>query len=88
MLETIREYAQEVLSQSPEAEQVATLHLNYFSHLSAEAEQALRGSTRDMWMVRCDDELPNIRKALSWAQNDTAQWEAYRDLAERFADVR
>jgi predicted ATPase/DNA-binding SARP family transcriptional activator/DNA-binding CsgD family transcriptional regulator len=66
MLETIREYAQERLEQSGEAESIKRVHAEYFLALAEEAEQELIGPREAQWFDRLEEELDNIREALSW----------------------
>jgi predicted ATPase/DNA-binding SARP family transcriptional activator len=67
MLETIREYALERLTERGEAAAARNAHAAYFADLAERAEQALRGPDQVAWFDRMDDELPNLRAALAWA---------------------
>jgi predicted ATPase/DNA-binding SARP family transcriptional activator len=67
MLETIREYALERLSERGEATAARHAHASYFADLAERAEQALRGPDQVAWFDRMDEELPNLRAALAWA---------------------
>lgn len=72
MLETIREYAEERLSESDEAEIVRRRHAEYFYALASEAEPKLRGMEASVWMSRMERELNNFRAALEWSiENDS-----------------
>jgi tetratricopeptide (TPR) repeat protein len=42
-------------------------HLNYFLHLTEQAEPALFGPDQAAWLQRLDQELDNLRLALKWA---------------------
>jgi DNA-binding CsgD family transcriptional regulator len=68
MLETIREYARERLEESGEAETIKRAHAQYFLALAEEAEQELIGPREAQWFDRLEEELDNIREALSWSQ--------------------
>jgi predicted ATPase len=63
MLETIREYALEVLTESGEERDRRLCHAEYFLGVAEEAEPHLRGSPKD-WLDLLDSELDNFRAAL------------------------
>jgi predicted ATPase/DNA-binding SARP family transcriptional activator len=79
--EIVRAYALEKLVQSGNQENIRTRHLNYFVHLSKQAELELRGPTRVEWMERLNEERNNIRAALHWA--DKTDVEAGLHLSSR-----
>jgi predicted ATPase/DNA-binding SARP family transcriptional activator/DNA-binding CsgD family transcriptional regulator len=66
MLETIREYAQERLEKSGEAECIKRAHAEYFLALAEEAESMLWGPEEAVWLDRLEQEHDNMRAALSW----------------------
>ena len=61
MLLTIREYAQELLEASPEAEDLRQRHANYYLHLVEEADPELRGPNQQVWFRTLEHEYDNIR---------------------------
>jgi predicted ATPase len=63
MLETVREYAAELLERSGEAGRAAARHAEYFLALAEDAEPHLRG-TPGQWLDRLDVEHDNLRAAL------------------------
>ena len=67
MLETIREYALELLKVSGEAAQVARQHADYFLVLAEQAEGLLSGPDQGMGFRRIDAGLDNLRVALAWS---------------------
>jgi predicted ATPase/class 3 adenylate cyclase/tetratricopeptide (TPR) repeat protein len=67
MLETIREYAHEKLTQAGEAEAMQGRHLAFYLALAEEAAPELRRHGQLIWMKRLDQENDNLRAALSWA---------------------
>jgi predicted ATPase/DNA-binding SARP family transcriptional activator len=67
MLETVREYANERLEESGEADFRRRRHADHFLGLAEEAEPELKGENAAAWLVRLDAELDNFRAALAWA---------------------
>jgi predicted ATPase/DNA-binding SARP family transcriptional activator/DNA-binding CsgD family transcriptional regulator len=67
MLEPVRQYAQEELEGSGEAEAVWRTHAEFFLTLGEEAEPHLRGPEQAAWFERLETEHDNLRSALSWA---------------------
>jgi len=75
MLETIRQYGQELLQQSGENDLIRRAHRDFFLDLTLRAEKQLSGPDQAAWMDRLDQEKENIRLALehSMAQGDLDQ---------------
>jgi DNA-binding CsgD family transcriptional regulator/Tfp pilus assembly protein PilF len=67
MLETIREYALERLSEAGEEQAVRRAHAEYYLALAEEAEPWLTTGGQVSWLDRLEDEHGNLRAALSWA---------------------
>ena len=67
MLETIREYAVELLEFAGEHEALRERHLAYFLDLAIEAEPRLTGPDQAEWFRRLADEQDNLREALEQA---------------------
>jgi Bacterial regulatory proteins, luxR family len=67
LLETIRKYGQEKLSESGEAEQVREQHAGYFAALAQEAEPELKGERQVAWLERFELDHDNLRAAISWS---------------------
>jgi predicted ATPase len=67
LLETIRQYARERLGTTEQGATLRRRHLNYFLHLTEQAEPALFGPDQAAWLQRLDKELDNLRLALKWA---------------------
>ena len=67
MLETIREYAREMLAASNEENEIHARHLETFLVFAETAEPKLRGAEQRRWLARLDAELDNLRAALEWA---------------------
>jgi tetratricopeptide (TPR) repeat protein len=67
MLETVREYADERLTESSEAAAIQTRQLAYFLELAETAEPELYGARQAAWLDRLDQEAANFRAVLAWA---------------------
>jgi len=77
MLETIREFGQEQLAASGEAELTNRRHADFFAALAEQAEMPLvAGDAR--WLERLTAEHGNLRAALTWAIEDGATEPALR----------
>ncbi len=71
LLDSIRSYARERLAQTPgEAEALARKHRDFFLALAEEAEPHLFGANQVLWMNRLEDDLENLRAALSVARSE------------------
>lgn len=67
MLEPVRQYGEERLAASAEAEAVRRRHASWFFGLAQEVEPWLRGARREVWLERLEGEYGNLRAALAWA---------------------
>jgi predicted ATPase/class 3 adenylate cyclase len=67
MLETIREYAAEMLATRDEAEAVMRRHAMAYLALAQRAAPELSGADQRQWLDRLEREHDNIRAALDWA---------------------
>jgi tetratricopeptide (TPR) repeat protein len=68
MLETIHEYAREMLQESGEAEALQREHALYFMALAEQADPHLTGAKQAEWLDGLEDEHENLRTALRWAR--------------------
>jgi predicted ATPase/class 3 adenylate cyclase len=66
MLETIREYALERLTESGENEELQRQHVDYFLSFAEQAEIGFRGFQQRKWFEQLGAELNNLRAALDW----------------------
>ena len=76
LLETIREYARECLSESGELEAAQRAHAAYYLQLAEEAEPYLVRAEQVQWFERLERELDNLRAVFQWAEmlgNEEAQ---------------
>jgi predicted ATPase len=67
MLETIREYALERLSESGELEDARNRHLQRYVELAETTEPELTRAGQAVWLERLSEENDNIRAALAWS---------------------
>ena len=67
MLETIREFAAEMLSARDEATSIADRHATAMLALAQEAAPNLSGADQRMWLERLEREHDNLRAALDWS---------------------
>jgi Tol biopolymer transport system component/tetratricopeptide (TPR) repeat protein len=63
----LREFADEVLTESGEIEAARSAHAHYFVRLGEEAEQLLLAARSAEWLDRLETEHDNLRSALTWA---------------------
>lgn len=67
MLETIREFGLEQLSNAHEIDSARRAHTSYYLSFAEEAEGGLMGAEQKKWLLRLDREQDNLRAALRWA---------------------
>ncbi|HEX9890155.1 MAG TPA: AAA family ATPase [Nitriliruptorales bacterium] len=67
LLETLRVYARQKLTDVGEAATVRDRHLGHYVRLAEAAGDHLRSHEAATWLARLDDELPNLRAAMDWA---------------------
>lgn len=66
MLETVREFAHDLLAESGELEETRRAHATLYRDLAERIEPILLGPAEDVWLRLYDDEMGNVREALSW----------------------
>ncbi len=66
MLETIREFALECLTESGEQSMVRRAHAAYCLVLAEEGNPELDAACRTRWLTQCDAEIDNFRSSLDW----------------------
>ena len=90
MLETIREYGQEVLAAHGEGAIARQAHADYFCRVAEEAEPALQGPQLVPWLERLEREHDNLRAALRWVLEGDRAATAMRlgTALERFWVIR
>lgn len=67
MLETMREFSWEQLTESGEAAATERRHAEYFLRLAETANPELRGPDQGTWVERLETEHDNLRAVLRWA---------------------
>jgi predicted ATPase len=67
MLETLREYALEQLSEQEELERLRDWHAWYYMQIAEVAELGLRGPQQLVWLARLKADRDNFRAALEWS---------------------
>ena len=67
MLETIREFAQEVLSVSGEWRKSMLAYAQYYVELAAEVRPKLDGNEQAGWFAFLESEIENLRAVLAWS---------------------
>jgi predicted ATPase/class 3 adenylate cyclase len=67
LLETIRQYAQERLEGSGEADALRRRYAEYWVNFAATAGRGLRGTDEAAWTERVETELDHLRTALAWS---------------------
>ena len=67
MLETIREYAGQVLEEQGEGDAARRRHALYYLALAEAAVAAWNGPEQEVWLARLEREHDNLRVALAWA---------------------
>jgi non-specific serine/threonine protein kinase len=68
MLQTIREYGEEVLKSTLEEEAVRQAHAHCCVDLAEQARPHLTGTDQATWLARLEAEHDNLRAAFSWAE--------------------
>jgi DNA-binding CsgD family transcriptional regulator/tetratricopeptide (TPR) repeat protein len=69
MLETVRQFAQERLSDSGESQQVRTAHRDYYTGKAAMVDRP--GQDPDRWPIsRASRDIDNLRAAFDWSRDD------------------
>ena len=76
LLETVRQYAYDRLTESGESRVVRTRHSDYFLMFAEEINPKLDGSEQIQWLRVLEEEHDNLRQALTWYAEDVQDAEA------------
>jgi len=69
LLDTVRQYAQELLAASGEQDHVRNAHLAFYGAFATRARQALTGPDQGEWLARLDAERENVLSAHAWCDS-------------------
>src|SRR5439155_16676283 len=72
LLETIRQYAEQKLIETCEAEHVRTRHRDWYLNLAEQAVDGMVGANQKAWWQHLEREHDNLRAALAWSGADPA----------------
>ncbi len=81
LLETIRQYARDLLVEAGEESDVRTRHRAWCVILAEQAARELHGPHQRIWLERLEMEHDNLRAALVWSREDPRGAEAALRLA-------
>ncbi len=70
MLQTIRDFGKERLAGSPEGQDVAQRHAEFFLALAEESEELLVGREQTRWLDALEREQANLRAAIEWLRDE------------------
>lgn len=82
LLETIRQYAAELLSESGEEKEIRARHLEWFSRKSERYQSNLLAGEETRWLDELEPEHDNVRAALEWALGNRGETRSGIALAE------
>jgi predicted ATPase/class 3 adenylate cyclase len=92
MLETVRDYAQERLSEADEAWEIYGRHRDWFAALVDQARAGFfTGAEHATWLTRLTDDYDNLRAALQWTHEDPDGADAELSMASglwRYWEIR
>lgn len=78
MLQTIRRFGLDLLTQYGEVDVVAQAHLQFFTTMADEAEGIIRYPGEHEWLYRLDNEYANMRAALQYGRSSSDQYLYWR----------
>lgn len=67
MLATVREYALEALAAQGRLDEMQLMHAVHFADVAEQAETGLEGAEQSVWLDRIEQDLDNVRGALSFS---------------------
>jgi predicted ATPase/DNA-binding CsgD family transcriptional regulator len=81
LLETIRVYAGQRLSELDDPDRIRDCHLVFHAELAQRAQQGLHGAQPEPWVARLAADLDDLRGAMDWA-TETGDLRALVDITE------
>ncbi len=78
MFETVKEFADELLTENSEWNKVREKHLDFFIHFLEEAKPYVWTPQREVWLLKIDSEYSNIREAFSYAMKKSDLYSGWR----------
>jgi len=81
LLETVRQYGWEQLSESGEEPTIRRNQVDFFLRLAEQAEPKINGRDRSLWLERLEVEHDNLRAALAWSREEEPKGEVGLRLA-------
>jgi predicted ATPase/class 3 adenylate cyclase len=69
MLDTVRHYARDRMTEIGDASPVQERHLRYYLGLAERAHPHLAGPDQKTWLARLDPELENMLAAIAWSEH-------------------
>jgi predicted ATPase/DNA-binding CsgD family transcriptional regulator len=85
MLETIREYGLEALSEVGEISTVRQTHATYYVALAEKAAQEYTSAQQGEWLERLEREHDNLRTTMEWLL-EPAQGDSHSEMASRLGE--
>ena len=76
LLETVRQYAADLLTETGKAEDVQARAASWFLRFAEEVKPKLSGPEQGLWLSRLETEHDNLRASLSWFETANAPAEA------------
>ena len=86
LLETIRDYAWERLTEAGEVDAVGARHAAHFLELALQADPGFEGTDELVWRDRVECDVDNLRAALRW-YIDTGQAEPALQMTYALSDI-
>ena len=81
LLETVKQYAEERLTEIGAGKEVFGRHQQYFLELAEHTAPLLRGPEQGVWLAHLETEHDNLRVALAWCEQQAEEAEAGLRLA-------
>jgi predicted ATPase/class 3 adenylate cyclase len=78
ILQTIRDFGQERLAESPERRDIGQRHAEFFLALAEESEELLVGHEQTRWLDLLEREQANLRSAIEWLRDEGQLEESLR----------